>query len=261
VSSSRFRLTQRSIFVSLLAFLSFGACADVVVGNGSIKTEERHLPAFSSIAVSGSGTLRVHRGHQRVAITSDSNILPYIVTTVSGDQLTIGLKPMASVLDSTKMEFDITIPDLSCVRLSGSGDSYIDAFSGDLFTGTISGSGTMKASLDYTKADLTVSGSGGFDAKVRAVAFDLRCSGSGRVSLEGSAGRIDMAVAGSGRIGAHDFAAQDARIAISGSGDVEVKAEKSIDARLSGSGALQYWGSPSISQQVSGSGRITRAGD
>jgi uncharacterized protein (AIM24 family) len=258
----RFRLNPRSVLASLLAFLSFGAFAEIVIGNGKIETQSRELPAFGAINVGGSATLKVHRGAQKVEISCDSNILPYITTTVSDGELTIGFKPLASMMGSTTMQFEITLPELVGIRLSGSGQAYVDAFKGDSFSSAISGSGSIKAtSLDYSKATLAFSGSGRFDVKVKAERFDMRCSGSSAGLLSGSAGRGEIVVSGSGRIDARDFAVNEARIAVSGSGNVEIRALSSLDVSMSGSGSVKYWGSPSVSQRTSGSGRIMKAGN
>jgi hypothetical protein len=237
------------------------ASADIVFGNGKIETDRRSLPAFKSISIAGSGTLRVHRGGQRVEIAADSNILPYITTAVSGDELKIGFKPFTSITSATKLQFDITLPELSGVSISGSGDAYVDAFKGANFAGMVSGSGGIKADLDYSAVSLSCSGSGGFDATVKAQRLDLRCTGSGDAFLKGSADKAEVAISGSGALGARSFAVADARIIISGSGKAEIKATKSLDATVSGSGDIRYWGNPSVTQRTNGSGRISKAGD
>jgi hypothetical protein len=255
-----YRLDPKSILAFLLASLSFGAFADIVVGNGQVETENRELPAFRAIDVGGAATLKVHRGAQRIEICSDSNILPYITTTVSGGELTIGLKPLTSIMGSTAMRFDITVPELEGIRLSGSGQAYIDPFDGDSFSGVVSGSVRVKApGLAYSKASLSFSGSGALDSTVKAETLDLRCTGSGALRLSGKADRAEIAVSGSADIGARDLAVQEARVEISGSGKVELWAVESLDADISGSGSIKYWGSPSVSQRISGSGRISRA--
>jgi hypothetical protein len=218
-------------FAIVLAAATSSACADVVIGNGKVEAERRTVPAFSSISVGGSGTLKVHRGGQRLTITSDSNILPYVTTEVSGSELKIGLKPMTSITRMTKLEFDVSLPELEGVEISGSGSAFVDAFDGDDFKARLSGSGSMKASLDYEKAALSASGSGGFD-------------------VEGDFGSLDLRLTGSG----------EADITISGSGNVEIRASEKLAASLSGSGEVRYWGDPRVEQRVSGSGRVTRRG-
>jgi hypothetical protein len=253
---------MRAIFVMVLlsSALTFAA-ADVVIGNGRVETERRSVPAFKSIAVSGSGILRVHRGAQKLELRADSNILPYITTTVLGSELIIGFKPFTSILRSSKLEYELSLPDLSAVKISGSGDAYVDAFKGEDFEARVSGSGGIKADLDYNAISLVSSGSGGFDAKLKASSLVLRCSGSGEAFIKGSADRAEVTITGSGALGARDFAVGEARLVISGSGKVELRASRTLDATLSGSGGVRYWGSPQVSQRISGSGRISRAGD
>lgn len=245
----------------MLASLALGASADIVIGNGRVSTESRNVPAFKTISVSGSGTLRVHKGAQKVQIKSDSNILAYITTTVSGDELKIGFKPFSSILKLSKLEYDVTLPELEGVRLSGSGDAIVDAFKGKSFSGEVSGSGGIKAELDYKSVSLRTTGSGDFSATVVANELELRCSGSGGASLKGAASRVDVTISGSADIRARELEARDVAIAVSGSGSIEIKADKSIDAKISGSGDVRYWGNPSVSQRVSGSGNIKKAGN
>jgi hypothetical protein len=246
--------------IALAAFVA-GAYADIVVGNGKVETESRRVGAFSSISLNGTGTLRVHRGALKVEITSDSNILPYITATVSGDELRIGIEPFNTVMSATKLQFDVSLPELRGVGVAGSGDAYVDAFKGDAFKAFVAGSGGIKADLAYRTVELNCTGSGGFDAEVMAGRLDVRCAGSGGAYIRGSADRAEYRISGSGTLGARDFSVDDARIAISGSGKAEIKAARSLDISMTGSGNIKYWGNPSLTQRLSGSGRVSRVGD
>lgn len=253
---------MRKIILSIaMAALVAGAYADIVVGNGKVETESRRVGAFSSISLNGAGTLRVHRGALKVEITSDSNILPYITATVLGDELRIGIEPFNSIMSSTKLQYDVSLPELRGVGIAGSGDAYVDAFKGEAFRANVAGSGGIKADLAYRTVELNCSGSGGFDAAVKAGRLDLRCAGSGDAYIRGSADRAAFRISGSGTLGARDFSVDDASVAISGSGKAEIKAIKSLDVRLSGSGSIKYWGNPSLTQRTSGSGRVAKVGD
>lgn len=238
-----------------------GASADIVFGNGDVQIEQRTVASFSSISVAGSGTLRVHKGGQKVSLKSDSNVLPYITTEVVDGQLRIGFKPFTSLTGTTKLEYEITMPSLRGIGIAGSGEAYVDAFKGETFKADIAGSGAMKADLDYGSIQLNCMGSGGFDAKVKADRLDLRVSGSGDVFIQGSADRAEVRLSGSSSLGAKNFAVGDAKVAVTGSGSVEIKVAKSLDIAISGSGSLKYWGNPVISQRVSGSGQISKGGE
>ncbi len=253
---------MRKIIVVFIVFMiAASASADIVVGNGKISTERRVLPAFRYISITGPGTLRVHRGAQKVEVVSDSNILAYLTTSVSGDGLKIGVEPFNIIMKASKLQFDVTLPELAGLIVTGSGDVYVDSFSGDAFTAGVSGSGGIKANLNFTAVTLNGSGSGGFDVAVKAGRLDLRCSGSGDAFISGSADRTEVTISGSGTLAAKGFSVGDARITISGSGEAEIRAKRSLDVFVSGSGSVKYWGTPEINQRVNGSGRISRVGD
>jgi hypothetical protein len=234
--------------------------ADGIRGNGKVETESRSVTSFTSVSVSGSGTLRVHEGSQKVEISSDSNILPYITTEVVGGELKIGLKPFTSIFRATKMEYVVTVPSLKGVRLSGSGDAYVDHFSGDSFSAHISGSGGIKADLDFDRVELSASGSGGYDVSVKADSLSISCSGSGEAYAAGKAGAAKIAITGSGNVRARNLETKSSDVRIAGSGNVEIRTSDDLYASLAGSGDVRYWGSPKVESHIAGSGRVSRAG-
>ncbi len=255
----RARIIAAFLAASVIGTAS-SAYADIVRGNGKVKTEGRSVSAFSSVSMAGSGNLRVHKGAGNIEITADSNILPYITTEVRGGELKIGFKPFTSIIRTTKLEFDVTVPSLEGVSISGSGDAYIDAFSGSSFSASVSGSGDIKAELDFDEIKLSASGSGNFDAEVDAEELEIRCSGSGTFKLVGSADKVDIDVSGSGDVYGRKLETMSAKVRVAGSGDVEIAVSDRLDAEALGSGDLRYWGNPEVKSRVAGSGRIKRAG-
>ena len=85
----------------------------------------------------------------------------------------------------------------------------------------------------------------------------MRTTGSGDVDASGRLARLDAEVHGSGDLGLGDVVAQSAAISISGSGDADVHAVRSLDATVHGSGDVRYTGNPSLTRDVSGSGSVT----
>ena len=236
---------------------SFG----LVSGNGKVTTEERAVSGFTAVSLSGSGSLRVHEGGFKVEVIADSNILPYIVTELVGTELRIGFKPGIGIARTTRLEFDVTMPGLAGIRVSGSGDATIDRFSGESFRAEISGSGSVEGALDYDRASIGVSGSGSYLIKGDFDSLDLDISGSGSGRLEGSARVSVMSISGSGSIAARDFTALALRASISGSGGLEIRVKDRLEAGTSGSGSISYLGNPILSSHASGSGSIRRLGD
>lgn len=226
------------------ASLTASSCGfiDSIRANGDIQTESRAVPSFSSVALEGLGTLRIHQGAQDVEITADSNVLPYLETSVTGSRLTIGIKPFTSVWGNPTLVYDVTVPALDGVNLSGSGGATVGPFSGASFDARISGSGSMSAALDYS----TISYVG---------------SGSGDASFSGSASSANVSLMGSGGLAAKDLTATNAVVKVSGSGGVDIRVLDSLDATIYGSGQVRYWGNPSLSHIVLGSGGIYKAGN
>jgi hypothetical protein len=253
---------MRAILAAItVAAATLVACTGPVIGSGKVETERRTVPAFSSISAGGSGTIRIHRGPSKLEVTTDSNLLQYIQTEVVGTELRIYLKPGVAIARVSKLEIEVSMPDLVGLDLSGSASTTVDAFDGKAFKATLSGSGSLKADLAYDSATLHVSGSGDSDLSGKFGKFALDISGSGDTRLAGSAEELRIGVSGSGRISAKDFQATRARLDASGSADVEMRATESIAANLSGSGRLRYWGNPVVDARTSGSSKVVRAGD
>jgi hypothetical protein len=231
------------------------------VGNGKIETESRNLRGFQAISLGGSGSLAVHRGDFKVEVTGDSNILPYIITELVGSELMIGVRPGVNIINSSRLHFEVSLPELSALKVSGSAKAVVDPFAGkDLRLG-LSGSGSIQAELDYASGDLSVSGSGDMRLKARLSSLKARMSGSGDLSLKGSSDSLDLGLSGSGHFDGKDFPVDTATVKLSGSADGALRVASSLSARLSGSGRLAYWGNPRIDASASGSGGLRKAGD
>lgn len=233
----------------------------IVTGNGDVENESRELSGFSSVSLSGIGTLRVHSGAFKVEIISDANILPYITTKVVGSELRIGMKPGIRAYRPTKLEYDVTLPDLEGIGLSGSGAVHIDEFSGDNFRATISGSGSLDGELAYEKARLGVSGSGSYALSGDFGSLEADISGAGSGVFSGSAETCLMVISGSGSVSGKDFAIGSLKATISGSGNIEARVKERLQASVSGSGGISYWGTPTVDSHTSGSGHIRGLGN
>ena len=249
-------------FTAILAVAAaLTACSGVLAGNGRIETERRTVPAFSSISVGGSGSLKVHKGAFKIELRSDSNILPYIITEVVGSELRIGTKPGTVMLRATRLEYDITLPSLEGIAVSGSGEADFEAFDGKALSVSLSGSGSLSGKVDYDRVKIGSSGSGQCELEGDFGDLEVKLSGSGEAVLSGSASSSRIGLSGSGYFSGRDLRSLEAKVDASGSGRIDLRAEDSLEVSLSGSGSLRYWGNPRLSSHVSGSADIKKAGD
>lgn len=101
-------------------------------------------------------------------------------------------------------------------------------------------------------ADLTLRG---YDQP----SLSLDIAGSGDVTGSGATQALALTISGSGDVDFSDLLAEDADIAISGSGDARIAAAGAAKVNLSGSGDIDFATRPtSLSQTITGSGDVTQ---
>ena len=224
---------MRKIAVTLVVVLSMATgsvsagdiwklfgCNRGIEGSGDMETQTRDVKPFSRIKSTGSFDIFVKiGGEQSVTVTFDDNLIEFVSTRVRGKTLQIESEESFSSRRGCRIE--ITVPELTSVHLSGSGDVEVIDLNQEFFEYSVSGSGDLRA--------------------------------------EGKVQEIEIKVSGSGDIDSRDLEAVDAYVRVSGSGDVRVYATESLDAHVSGSGDIAYYGDPKdVSRHVSGSGSIRK---
>jgi Putative auto-transporter adhesin, head GIN domain len=83
-------------------------------------------------------------------------------------------------------------------------------------------------------------------------------SGAMKAELAGRATEQRVAISGAGDYRAADLVSEDARVAVSGAGNVVVRVEKTLRVGITGAGSVEYLGDPTVTQQISGAGRVRR---
>lgn len=187
-------------------------------GSGVAKTEVREVPAFSKVALEGSLRAEITAGAaQHVELSGDDNLVPLMTTEVEGQRLRIA--PKKSIRPKLEMVAKIATPKLGAVSASGSTVIVLRGLDGD--------------------------------------AFDLDTSGSSKVTATGTSGSVTIRVSGSGAVDARELHAQNVKVVVSGSGDLEVYATDVLDVTISGSGRVRYAGNPrDVRKSISGSGSL-----
>jgi len=143
---------------------------------------------------------------------------------------------------SRKSRVYITVPDLTLMEITSSGDIYGDnrfRIKGDL--------------------ELRTAGSGDFDLNLDVTDLYTTLNGSGNLYLKGYAGFHELDLDGSGEVRAYSLNTRQTRITHYGSGSAEVYAQNSLYARLRGSGNVYFIGYPIVDYFASGSGDLIDA--
>ncbi|MBN1519036.1 MAG: DUF2807 domain-containing protein [Spirochaetales bacterium] len=233
---------RKGFFIVTAATLAVaGASALSVKGNGTVVTQERDLSGFTSVSATSVEEVSIEKGNEfSVTVTMDQNLLSSYETNVSGGTLHLGFKSGVSVSAITKLHVHVVMPELRSVSGSGTGTFTIaKGFSGAEFAASLSGTGSLRAHLDYKKVRIDI-------------------SGTGQAELSGKADDVKVAISGAGSLSGRSFQARTATLSISGTGSMKISVTDNLDAVISGLGSIIYYGSPKVDQRISGLGSVQR---
>lgn len=140
--------------------------------------------------------------------------------------------------DIDDVTFTVTMPAVTRVDLTGSGEVRVDRIAGDNFKGVIGGSGTLViGQIETNEASFSVAGSGDLDAS-------------------GAVPNLSVNISGSGEVHASGLHASDATVAISGSGEVDLTVLQQANVSITGSGEVDIFGPGICSVTRMGGGEV-----
>lgn len=243
-------LNQKSIFKGLAAMAAFafllslsscykdGMC---LRGNGQPEIEVRSLPSFEGVVNNGSFDVRiVAADYYEVEVDAESNLLPYIQTTVAGRKLYIETVSNRCINNSMSIIVTVYTPYAEIIELNGSGSVAANELYLDNLKIKLNGSGT----IDVDDVDV--------------INLEAEISGSGRIGLSGIATTTELTITGSGNIEAYSLNQMRCFATTTGSGNMYVRVSSLLDAEISGSGNVYYRGNPDVVQHITGSGRVIK---
>lgn len=211
---------------------------------GPVATRDFALSGFTGVRVAGPDDVTIRRGDAfSISAKGPQAVLDELEIRLDGDMLAIGRKREGFSIGrggGEDADIRITMPRLTSVRLTGSGEIDADAVEGDAVEASVTGSGDLRI--------------GRLTAKRAAVTL----SGSGDVDIEGgTVGEASYKVTGSGGIDAEPLAATALDVSITGSGDVEAQATGTAEVRILGAGDATVTGGARCTTRVTGSGTAT----
>jgi hypothetical protein len=235
-----FKLFLYTSALGIGALVALGVSRPTVIGSGVPATEERALGDVSEVALAGTGELTIAQGLvPSLTVRADDNILPLLETEMRGHTLALRSPGRTSIHPKTKIEYTLTVPQLSTITVSGAGTVRTAKFVGNALTVKLSGAGTAHLR----------------ELNVKALSMTL--SGAGTASATGTTEQFTLKLSGAGGLDAAALKATRADVNISGAGHATVWAVEDLQARISGAGDIKYKGHPAnVTQKVSGAGHI-----
>jgi len=213
---------RRSALLLIPTAVAAVALAGCSVGDDAPRTSQtRDVAPFTRIDNRDSADVRLHvGGPQRVEVRAGEKVIDDVRTEVRDG--TLRLTFHRDNLFGDDVVVDATVPKLTGVEASGSGDIDADGIDSD--------------------------------------AFDVRSDGSSDIALEGTVARLAVDIDGSGDADLADLAAREAHVKVGGSGNADVSAGRRLDVRVDGSGGVRYHGDPALTRELDGSGDLSHAG-
>jgi hypothetical protein len=207
-----------AMVVALLAH-GGGSSGSGVQGSGIAATQTRTVARFSSLELAGSNNVIVVVGdRQSVVVHADSNLIGHVTTQVVAGSLVIA--DTGSFTAKTPVSVEVSVPSLTALNLSGSGQ-------------------------------LSVTG-------IKTPHMIVMVSGSGLLHAAGTAARLDVTLSGDGMAQLNQLTASEVHAVVSGSGLIQVTATTSLDASVPGTGAIVYSGNPpQVTSSITGNGTVT----
>ncbi|MEL3906596.1 MAG: DUF2807 domain-containing protein [Treponema sp.] len=207
-----------------------------------METKIFELRDFTAVSLSGGMYASIVQGDEfKVAVTLDKKLFEYLDIHIHNHTLIITRKKDVH-LQISHYEVAVTMPAITRLNIAGSVDTALSGFN------------DPSASLH-----MNISGSGQISADIAVKNIRITVGGSGSVDLKGSAEKLHCAIAGCGTVNAFGCNVSKAHTSISGSGLIEINAEKTLVAAITGSGHIAYRGQPALKSSIIGSGFIERA--
>jgi hypothetical protein len=176
------------------------------------------VAAFHGLNLAGANNVTVVVGRpQSVVVRADNNLLSHVTTQVTDGTLVIGNSGNFST--RTPMSVDVSVPALTALALTGSGQITVTGISTPQLTVSVDGSGLLTAS--------------------------------------GTTTRLNVSLPGSGQAQLFQLAAEHVRAVLAGSGLIQVAPTASLDASVQGTGAIFYSGNPpQVTTSITGTGAV-----
>ena len=221
-------------------------CASTVVSTINDRKnpaqENREVSGFSGLSSSGSYYVFITMGNtESLRMEGDPESIREIETKVENGILKIRNRKQLNHRtwnNRGRVNIYIHAKELNNILLSGSGSIKVNGKPKDeSLKNTISGSGSIEVNMDVNEYTGTI-------------------SGSGTILARGVADNTKITITGSGNFEGKELHTANTLAKLSGSGNIDIHAAKSLDAVLSGSGDIRYTGNAAVNSTKSGSGRI-----
>lgn len=231
--------------LTLSFILSCGTC--LANNDTDFRRDVRELKEFDEIEFIGTGTLIITQDKEhKVTVEADAKRLENIETIVDDKTLIIRNCPRKwwfFHLDSASQKdaiFYVSVDDLEGIEIKGSVKVEVKT-------------------LHVDDLELYVKGCSDINIHLLADRLDVKISGSSNIVVNGKVSEQELKINGAATYDAKNLTCKNTEVNMSGTGEVTVQAEKTLEVELLGSGNVKYIGDPQyIDLDILGVGNVDK---
>ena len=224
-------------------------------GNGNVVSETRNVSSFDKISATSGIDVIFETGSQSVEVTTDENLLEYIVTEVKNSELIIKRKNKINIKKATKQEVRVSAPTLVAVSSSSGADFTAKGVIKSSTMDISSSSGAdLQMSVDAKK--LSVNSSSGADLQLNIQSDDIeaKASSGADMELKGSARTAKLSASSGAEVNAYQLTVDTCDAKASSAGGISITVKNELNAKASSGGDVSYKGSPKTTNVTKSSG-------
>jgi hypothetical protein len=200
-------------------------------GNGNVIRSSSILPEFSKLKVSGVDHVYILTKDNQpytLVIETDENLVDKIEAVVVNHTLSFKYKN----LKPTRLNFYVTVPDLSSINSSGAANVIaVDSLQGKMLKVNASGASNVKLNIDYDRLLLVA-------------------SGAADIHLAGRLSKMNVVLSGAADVKAAQLTVDSVFAKASGASNMKVNATHFINKNISGVADIQLVNKPSKTVQI-----------
>jgi len=253
-----------------------------IKGSGKIATEERKIKeTFDKISSQTLINVEIEQAdNYEIIVEADDNIIPYILTEISGDKLKIHFDKV-TITDFKQAKVYVKLPKISELKASSSAtiktlkaikseNLKLDASSSgdivltEIIANSVNIDTSSSSTVEIEKVDaknLDIKSSSSSDVKIKHTdtpKVNLFASSSSDISIKnGKTADLNINASSTGEVNAKNLSADNVNVSASSSSSVSVYPNVSLRAKASSTANIYYYNKPqNINKETSSLGTI-----
>ena len=255
-------MKKTSIITSVLAIALLSGCSKWA--GDPITQTFTTSGNYTELEVEDAFDVVVSNSVDQVTITAGDNVMPNVRVEERDNTLKIYIKGWLSNRSGDKKVILPYNESLRKVDLSGASDfQSTQALKSTKVEVELSGASSFDGIIDANEVEMDLSGSSSLKGQVTAASFEIDMSGASDATIDGTVGTLELSISGSSRIAKkvvgnqYSLACDRCIGSLSGSSDVFLHCDGTIQVSISGSSDLHYTGNANTTgSSTSGSSNI-----